>query len=66
MMMMVGGVSGFAPGAGVQAPKLQQLTAQMGVESMCVHFIALLGLGLALPGGVHSDAYLKPLAAPAL
>jgi len=34
MMMMVGGVSGFAPGAAVQAPKLQQLSAQMGVESM--------------------------------
>jgi hypothetical protein len=35
MMMLVGGVSGFAPGsAAVQAPKLQQLSAQMGVESM--------------------------------
>ena len=49
MMMLVGGVSGFAPSSvAVQAPKLQQLSAQMGVESMCVAFAALIGLGLAL------------------
>ena len=55
MMMMVGGVSGFAPGAAVQAPKLQQLSAQMGVESMCVLFAPLLGVGLALTRGeLHS------------
>jgi hypothetical protein len=34
MMMMVGGVSGFAPSSGVQAPRVQQLSAQMGVEQM--------------------------------
>ncbi len=67
MMMMVGGVSGFAPGAAVQAPKLQQLSAQMGVESMCVLFTALLGVGLAVTmGGCTRTQPLEALAAPTL